>query len=210
MKKILCITCNPKEKSKSTSQLVAGVFLDEYRKNHPDDVITEINLFHYDIARIDADVLNAWESIKKNKGMEQLSETQKNKINKIHQNADYFSSFDKYIFVTPMWNLSFPAELKMYLDSVCVVGKTFSYTPNGAIGLLSDKDKKCLCIHSNGGLHYGKVEDHSIPYLISIMRFMGVDNYSSIVIEGVDAQPGNAHRYIEMAANKACSMAITF
>lgn len=38
-----------------------------------------------------------------------------------------------------MWNLSFPPVLKAYIDAVAVAGKTFKYTPEGPVGLLTDK-----------------------------------------------------------------------
>ena len=123
---------------------------------------------------------------------------------------DQFIAADKYVFVTPMYNLGFPAEFKMYIDAVCVVGKTFTYTPAGAVGLLKNQGRKCLHIHSNGGFHFGKEEDHSVPYLKSIMGFMGIENFESVVLEGVDAMPDLAEDYTVAAVIKARLAALSF
>jgi FMN-dependent NADH-azoreductase len=39
--------------------------------------------------------------------------------------------------------------------------------------------------------HFGKEEDHSVPYLKSITRFMDSEDFESI-LEGVDAAPDRA------------------
>ena len=78
-----------------------------------------------------------------------LTEDEQRKVSRIWRLADQFIAADKYIFVTPMWNLGFPAELKMYIDTVCVAGKTFKYTPAGPEGLLKNQGRKCLHIHSS-------------------------------------------------------------
>jgi hypothetical protein len=84
-----------------------------------------------------------------------------------------------------MFNLGFPAEFKMYIDAICVVGKTFAYTPTGSVGLLKDQGRKCLHIHSSGGFHYGKDDDYSVPYLKSTMGFLGIEDFEAIVVEGL-------------------------
>ncbi|PNB70901.1 FMN-dependent NADH-azoreductase, partial [Pseudomonas sp. FW305-BF6] len=62
-----------------------------------------------------------------------------------------FVEADKYVFVTPMWNFSFPPVMKSYIDAVCVAGKTFKYTENGPQGLLGGK--KALHIQASGGVY---------------------------------------------------------
>jgi FMN-dependent NADH-azoreductase len=98
----------------------------------------------------------------------------------------------------------------MYIDAVCVVGKTFVYTPTGAEGLLKNQGRKCLHIHSNGGFHYGKKDDHSVPYLKSIMGFMGIEDFEAVVVEGVDAVPDKAESFKAAAGEKARTFANQF
>ncbi|HEY0505631.1 MAG TPA: NAD(P)H-dependent oxidoreductase [Lysobacter sp.] len=38
-----------------------------------------------------------------------------------------------------MYNFSVPTQLKSWLDAIAVPGKTFSYGPDGAKGLLGEK-----------------------------------------------------------------------
>ena len=84
------------------------------------------------------------------------------------------------------------------------------YTPTGPVGLLKKQGRKCLHIHSNGGFHYGKEGDHSVPYLKSIMGFMGIEDFEAVVVEGVDAVPDQAESFIAAAGEKARTLAGQF
>lgn len=210
MAKLLYVTCNLKSVEHSHSLSVGKEFLDEYLRRNPDDKVQILDLYRDDIQRIDADVLSGLGKMRKGDSFGSLTSDEQRKIERIWNHADQFIATDKYVFVTPMWNLGFPPELKIYIDSVCVVGKTFTYTPSGPVGLLRDTGKKCLHIHSSGGFHYGKMEDHSVPYLQSIMHFMGVSDFEAIVLEGVDALPEQATELKRSAIERAVNFAAQF
>ena len=57
----------------------------------------------------------------------------------MNTNLETFMNADRYVFVTPMWNFSYPPVVKAYLDNVAIAGKTFKYTENGSVGLLEGK-----------------------------------------------------------------------
>jgi len=210
MAKLLYVTCNLKPTEHSRSLSVGKEFLDEYLKHHPDEEVHFLDLYRDHIQRIDADVLSGWGKMRDGATFASLTSDEQRKIGRICKHADQFIAADKYVFVTPMFNLGFPAELKMYIDAVCVVGKTFTYTQTGPVGLLKDQGRKCLHIHSSGGLHHGKDEDHSVPYLSSIMGFMGIDDFQAIVLEGVDAFPEREQEFRGTAVEKARRTAASF
>ncbi|HXE96735.1 MAG TPA: NAD(P)H-dependent oxidoreductase [Dongiaceae bacterium] len=210
MAKLLYVTCNLKPAELSRSLSVGKEFLDEYLRQNPDDEVHFLDLYRDNIQRIDVDVLGGWGKMRNGESFASLTIDEQRKVGRIWKHADQFIAADKYVFVTPMFNLGFPAEFKMYIDAVCVVGKTFTYTPTGPVGLLKDQGRKCLHIHSNGGFHYGKEEDHSVPYLKSIMGFMGVDDFEAVVVEGVDAIPDQAESFKGAAVEKARSIAVQF
>jgi len=210
MAKLLFVTCNLKPVAASSSLSVGQEFLNEYLTHHPDDEVHFLDLYRDHIQRIDADVLTAWGKLREGEGLASLTPDEQRKVSRIWRHADQFIAADKYVFVTPMYNLSFPAELKMYIDVVCVAGKTFAYTPKGPQGLLKGRGKKCLHIHSSGGFHFGKEEDHSVPYLKSVMGFMGIDDFEAVVVEGVDALPDRAEEFKATASGKARQLAVRF
>ena len=210
MAKLLYITCNLKLVENSCSLSVGKAFLEKYLQIDPQDEIHCVDLYRDNIQRIDIDVLNGFKKMCDGAAFDLLNNDEQRKISRIWMRADQFIAADKYLFVTPMFNLGFPAELKMYIDTICVVGKTYAHTPTGPVGLLKNQGKKCLHIHSSGGFHYGKEEDHSVPYLRSIMRFMGIDDFEAIVVEGVDTMPDVAEQFKRVAIEKALYLATIF
>lgn len=210
MAKLLYVTSNLKPTEQSRSLSVAREFLNAYLQRNPEDEVHFLDLYRDNIQRIDADVLSGWGKMRGGASFASLATDEQRKIVRIWKHADQFVAADKYVFVTPMFNLGFPAEFKMYIDTVCIVGKTFRYTPSGAEGLLKNQGRKCLHIHSSGGFHYGKEEDHSVPYLRSIMKFMGIEEFEAIVLEGVDAMPLRAQGFTNLAIEKALEAATRF
>ena len=210
MAKLLYVTCNLKPMEHSRSLSVGKEFLDEYLRSNPGDEVHSLELYRDNIQRIDADVLGGWGKMLNGESFDALSIDEQRKVGRIWKHADQFIAADKCVFVTPMFNLGFPAEFKTYIDAICVVGKTFTYTPTGPVGLLKGQGKKCLHIHSSGGFHHGKEEDHSVPYLRSIMNFMGVEDFNAIVLEGVDAVPAKEEEFKMLAIQQARAAAKSF
>ena len=210
MATVLYVTCNLKPVDESHSLFIGREFIDQYAMHNSTDRIEQIDVYRDPIQRIDLDVLSGWKKLEQGLGFENLTDEESRKIMRINKLTDQFIAADKYVFATPMWNLGFPAELKMYIDTVCVVGKTFEYTEQGAAGLLQNMGKKCLHIHSSGGFHFGQEEDHSVPYLRSILKFMGIEDFRAVVLEGVDALPHKASEFVQKAISQCREVASTF
>lgn len=191
MSKVLYIASNPKPIDKSVSLKLGREFLQEYQKINPDDEVIEIDLYKTEIPELDSEVLNF------RNGVPVSNPEAIAKAKQISYFTDQFIQADKYIFVTPLWNLGLPAKTKTYIDTICIAGKTFKYTPSGVQGLL--KNKKCLHIHSSGGFHSKDPQSHADGYLKDIMSFLGVQDYKSIVVEGHQAVPDKAHEIINSA-----------
>lgn len=197
MSKILYLTANPKTVERSVSLGVGEAFLKAYQTANPEDEITIIDLYNTDIPEIDFDLLYVIENLKKGFSLDELNEQTKSNLQRYNNFTDQFVQADKYIFVTPMWNLGLPSRVKDYIDTVCVAGKTFRYTPKGPQGLLTNK--KCLHIHASGGFHSNDPMNHADTFLKDIMNFIGVEQYRSLIIEGHGAIPDQAEEIIKKA-----------
>lgn len=211
MKKVLYITSNPKDESKSFSLQVGRNFLNEYKRLNPNDQIKEMEVYDENIPLIDRDMLKIWGEIANGVNFNNLGKVEQEKLSKFSEFTQQFIEADKYIFVTPMWNLGLPAMLKAYLDTIVIAGKTFKYTPQGPVGLL--KNKKAIHIHASGGVYTsGPASNfaHADSYLKSIMSFIGVKDFESIIIEGVAATPDKADEIKEIANKKALELVKKF
>lgn len=110
-----------------------------------------------------------------------------------------------------MWNFSFPPVMKAYIDAVAVAGKTFKYTEQGPVGLLTDK--KALHIQARGGFYSeGPAAEMEMGhrYLSAVMQFFGVPSFEGLFIEGHAAMPDKAQEIKENAIARAKDLAHTF
>ena len=185
MKKVLYITANPKAVEHSFSLDAGKKFIDSYKQKNPQDTVVELDLYKLDIPYVDEDVFSGWGKLANGAEFGTLESAEQMKVGSINSFTDQFIDADKYIFVTPMWNLSLPPKVKVYIDTLMIAGRTFHYTENGPEGLL--KDKKALHIHASGGVYSTTGMESYVfgnRYLQSVLGFMGVDDYNSVLLEG--------------------------
>lgn len=102
---------------------------------------------------------------------------------------DELVAADEYVFGVPMHNFSVPSTLKLWIDQISRVGKTFFYVDGKPAGLL--KDKKATFILASGGV-YDKGSameslNHVEPYLRSVFGFLGISNPAFLVAGGTMA-----------------------
>lgn len=195
MAQVLFITANPKATENSTSLSLGGKFLKAYKEACSEDKIVVIDLYNNDIPELDYELMDVIGKLRSGLSVESLSEQTQQRFLRYNQLTDQFVNADKYVFVTPMWNLGLPSRVKAYIDTFCVAGKTFRYTEKGPQGLL--QNKKCLHIHASGGFHSKDPMNHADPFLRDIMRFVGVEDYRSLIVEGHAALPDKAEAIIK-------------
>jgi FMN-dependent NADH-azoreductase len=211
MAKLLYITANPKPEEQSFSLSVGRAFLNAYKQQNPQDEIVELDLYQTDIPYIDTDVFSGWGKLQQGHAFDQLSADEKAKVSRINQLTDQFIAADKYVFVTPMWNFSFPPKMKAYIDTICIAGKTFKYTENGPVGLLTDK--KAVHIQARGGIYSEapmKEMEFGDRYLKAVLGFIGITDVQSIIVEGMAQFPNEAEGIKEKAIKQAQEVAKNF
>jgi len=211
MAKVLYITANPKSEDQSYSLRVGREFIENYMKSHPQDTVTELNLYRENIPLIDYDVFTGWGILQKGGDFKSLTPQQQAKIGRMSEIVDQFVEHDKYIFVTPTWNFGFPPMVKAYLDAIVVAGKTFRFTEAGSIGLL--QNKKLLHINASGGtFSEGPLAhlDYNVRYLHDLVGFMGITDYSRLWIEGIAKDPSKADEILAPVMAEARAKALAF
>ncbi|GAX90974.1 FMN-dependent NADH-azoreductase [Effusibacillus lacus] len=211
MAKVLYITANPKTADQSFSLSVANEFLSTYRQQNPNDEIIELDLYKIDIPYIDTDVFSGWGKLQQGTAFDQLTADEKAKVGRINELTDQFVAADKYIFVTPMWNFSFPPKMKAYIDTICIAGKTFKYTEQGSVGLLTDK--AAVHIQARGGVYSeGPAKDFEFGdrYLRAVLTFLGVPSIDSVIVEGMAQMPNEAENIKAKAIERARETAKKF
>ncbi|WP_281888507.1 FMN-dependent NADH-azoreductase [Paenibacillus sp. YYML68] len=211
MSTLLYITAHPHDHQTSFSLAVGKAFIDAYREANPQDEVVHLDLYSMNIPHIDADVFSGWGKLAQGTAFEQLSDAEKQKVARLGELVDQYAAADKYVFVTPMWNFSYPPVMKSYIDAVCVAGKTFKYTENGPVGLLTGK--KAFHIQSSGGIYStGPAAEIEMGHrhLKTIMNFHGVSSMDALFVEGMAYKPNEAQAIKEAAIEKAIAAAKSF
>jgi FMN-dependent NADH-azoreductase len=87
------------------------------------------------------------------------------------------------LITCPMYNFQLPSSLKAYIDHVVRNNETIQYTPEGYRGLLTGK--KAYIITVTGGKRLVPAPyDAFENYLKNILGFMGIQDTTSISLEG--------------------------
>ncbi|MCY9665036.1 FMN-dependent NADH-azoreductase [Paenibacillus alginolyticus] len=211
MATVLHITAHPHDHQTSFSMAVGKAFIDTYREANPNDEVIHLDLYSIQLPHIDADVFSGWGKLRGGQQFSDLSKEEQSKVGRLGEITDQFVAADKYVFVTPMWNFSFPPLMKAYIDAICIAGKTFKYTETGPVGLLPDK--KALHIQASGGV-YSEGPAASMEmghrYISTIMSFFGITDFQGIFVEGMAQTPDKAPQIKEEAISRAQALAKTF
>lgn len=194
MSKVLYIKANIKPEGKSRTYSISDEFINEYKKNNPNDEVITLDLYKEGIDFLRGEDLSTVFG-PKNEG---------SRNHKVLKYAYQFKEADKYVIAAPMWNLSIPAILKAYIDYVSVSGITFKYTAEGPIGLC--EGKKALFVSSRGGDYSNAITSNfemGERYLRTIFAFFGIKDFQTIVAENVDVQGIDVDRILKEAKDKA-------
>ena len=104
---------------------------------------------------------------------------------------------DVIVLGVPMYNFGTPVQLKSWIDAIARAGVTFRYTATGPEGLL--KGKKVYVALARGGLYRDTPNDSQVPYLKSVLGFLGMTDLHFIYAEGLAMGPEAAAKGFEQA-----------
>ena len=211
MTKLLMILAHPHTTVASKSLQVAASFKASYQAAHPHDDIIIRDLFETPVPALDSTTMTAW---MKQKYGQPLTAAENEQLTAHNTWLNEFMTADKYVFVNPMYNHFLPAELKQYIDVTAVARKTFKYTANGPVGLLTNK--KALHIQAAGGIYHTGDQtsvlsmDLGATYLKAALGLYGITDMTQLFIEGADQNPDAAADIVANAQAQATKLGKTF
>jgi FMN-dependent NADH-azoreductase len=165
----------------SISRKLTAKFVESWLKTHPGGEIIERDLTTLHLPVLDGAWVGAayTPEASRTAAQRQALAASDSLINDLEQ-------ADEYVFGVPMHNFSIPSTLKLWIDQIARVGKTFSYGEVGPKGLLTGK-KATLLLASGGD--YGKGStlasfDFVTPYLQAVLGFLGITDVTIIAASG--------------------------
>lgn len=104
---------------------------------------------------------------------------------------------DAIVLGVPMYNFTISTQLKNWIDAICRAQVTFRYTANGPEGLL--KGKKVYIVLARGGVYRDAPHDSQVPYLKTVLGFLGMTDLQFFYAEGLAISPENAQKSLAQA-----------
>lgn len=154
-----------------------------------DGDITELELQKEDIRPLDNELLT------KRLGLQEKGEYE----DPMFRYAAQFADADEIVIAAPYWDLSFPSLLKVCIEHICVVGKTFAYREDGTpYGMC--RAKRIIYVTTAGGPVLPGL-DFGFDYVKGLAdTFFGIPEVLRIGIDGIDmVSPGETEAMIEKA-----------
>lgn len=98
-----------------------------------------------------------------------------------------FLAADVVVIGAPLYNFAIPSQLKSWIDRIAQVGRTFTYTDKGQVGLAGGKT--VIVASARGGVYStseaGNAMEHQESYLKTMLGFLGVTDVRFVRAEGL-------------------------
>jgi len=119
---------------------------------------------------------------------------------------DELKAADVLVLGVPMYNFGVPAPLKNWIDAISRAKVTFQYTANGPEGLL--KGKKVYIALTRGGQYRNTPSDTQVPYLRTVLSFLGMTDIQFVYAEGLAMGPEAEQRALASAQAQIDELAL--
>ena len=177
MSVLLRIDSSPFSSQTSFSRQLTTEFVDRWQQTHPGGRVISRDLNRTELAPVSAEWVAAAYTPE-----ESLTPSQRNTLAPSDELLAELLAADEYVFGVSMHNFSIPSRLKLWIDEVARVGKTFAYVNGAPAGLL--KNKKATFLVASGGVYEQGTPAAAMnfvePYLRSVFGFIGVKDVTFI------------------------------
>jgi FMN-dependent NADH-azoreductase len=182
--------------SASYSNRVATDVLGELRNRNPGAKVTVRDLAREPLPHIDDDFVAATRGPAASQTAEQRA-----LLARSDTLVDELLAADVIVIGAPMINFTIPSNLKSWVDYVARAGRTFRYSEKGPEGLVTGK--QVILVVARGGVYAGNPAlDFQVPYLKSVLGFLGMTDVTVIEVEGTAFGPDAAEKAVAAANAK--------
>jgi len=183
MKTLLHVDCSPLGEA-SISRHLSGEFVKRWTEANPKGKIVRRDLNAGHIPAVEGGWVAAAFTPEESRTL-----AQRDLLAISDQLIEELKTADEYVFGVPMHNFGVPAVLKLWVDQIVRIGKTFAYVDGVPTGLL--KDKKAQFLIASGGVYDPSTPRASFnfvePYLRTIFGFIGVTDAAFVSAGGTAA-----------------------
>jgi FMN-dependent NADH-azoreductase len=169
---------------RSVSRELTAAFVTQWKASHPDGAVIDRDLNASAISPITEEWVGAVYTPE-----EAQTPDQKKLLALSDSLIAELEQADEYVIGVPMHNFGVPSVLKLWIDQIARVGKTFSYADGKPKGLIIGK--KATFIIATGGIYDAQTQmasfDFVEPYLRSLFGFLGLTEATFLTAGGTMA-----------------------
>jgi len=179
--KILQINTSARSNGSESTRL-ADLIVKGFAAKNPAAVVMRHDLASKPLLLLDESTLNAL-----NTPAEQRTPEQAARVAVDNALIAELQAADMVVIGAPMYNFSVTVQLKSWFDAIARAQVTFRYTESGPEGLLTGK--KVYVALTRGGLHQNAPTDTQVPYLKTMLGFLGMTDVQFVYAEGLGLGP---------------------
>jgi FMN-dependent NADH-azoreductase len=179
--KILQINTSARSNGSESTRL-ADLIVEGFAAKNPAAVVMRHDLASKPLLVLDESTLNAL-----NTPAEQRTPEQAARVAVDNALIAELQAADMVVIGAPMYNFSVTVQLKSWFDAIARAQVTFRYTESGPEGLLTGK--KVYVALTRGGLHQNAPTDTQVPYLKTMLGFLGMTDVQFVYAEGLGLGP---------------------
>ena len=183
MSSILLVTSSPRKDSLSTK--VATDFVEKLKSRNPGETVIHRDLGQNPIAHLDTVTTSAIRKPAADRNAEEAAAAAES-----DELVAELLAADTVVLATGLINFNIYSTLKSWIDNVARAGITFRYTAEGPEGLATGK--KVYIVLSAAGIYSegpAMGMNHAVPYLKTVLAFMGMTDVEVIYVEGTAFGP---------------------
>jgi len=166
---------------RSVSRELTAAFVTQWKASHPNGSVVDRDLNATAMPPISAEWIGAVYTPE-----EARTPKQKELLSLSDSLIGELKQADEYVIGVPMHNFGVPSVLKLWIDQIARVGRTFSYADGKPKGLITGK--KATFIIATGGIYDARTAMASFnfvePYLRSVFGFLGVTDATFLTAGG--------------------------
>jgi FMN-dependent NADH-azoreductase len=156
---------------RSVSRELTAAYVTQWKASHPDGRVIERDLNATALPPINAEWVGAVYTPENSRNPQQ-----KELLSLSDSLLAELEQADEYVVGVPMHNFGVPSVLKLWIDQIARVGRTFSYADGKPKGLIIGK--KAIFIIATGGIYDAQTQMASFnfvePYLRAVFGFLGL------------------------------------
>ena len=188
--KLLFVDCCISQRGEGSRTLtLAEAYLSAFREKHPGWGVERVDVAALDLVPFTAEKLTERDAL-----------AQRGEFSApVFDLARQFAAADSVVVAAPYWDLSYPAQLKLYIEYISANGLCYHYAADGCHG---DCRAERMVYLTSGG-DFEQEDSLGVLHWRQLCAMFGIPRFDYVFAGGLDIDPGKAPALLKAACEKA-------